>query len=67
MISRLTKSIKNQLCFPNQIGIIGGSGFYDLDELTEAQEVNVETEFGFPSHSLVTGKIGGIDCVVLAR
>ncbi|TRY74552.1 hypothetical protein TCAL_01347 [Tigriopus californicus] len=50
-----------------KIGIIGGSGFYDLEELTEAQEVTVETEFGIPSDNLVTGKIDGVDCVVLAR
>ncbi|MBA2641451.1 MAG: S-methyl-5'-thioadenosine phosphorylase [Actinobacteria bacterium] len=40
-----------------EIGIFGGSGFYDL--LDEAEEVEVETPFGSPSAPPVVGEIGG--------
>ena len=50
-----------------QVGIIGGSGFYKLDALKDPVEKLVTTPFGSPSDALVTGKISGVDCVVLAR
>merc|ERR1712037_331410 len=50
-----------------KVGIIGGSGFYNLEELKIDEEVAVETEFGHPSDKFVIGKIGRVDCVVLAR
>ena len=50
-----------------KIGIIGGSGLDDPDILLEPQLVEVDTEYGKPSSSLMTGKIGGIDTVLLAR
>ena len=50
-----------------KVGIIGGTGFYNLEELENREEVEVPTEFGNPSDKLVTGTIGGVDCVALAR
>ena len=50
-----------------KIGIIGGSGFYNLEELNVREEVAVETEFGDPSDKLALGQIAGVDCVVLVR
>jgi len=50
-----------------KIGIIGGSGFYKLDVLENPVEKEVTTPFGDPSDVLVSGKIMGVDCVVLAR
>jgi len=50
-----------------KVGIIGGSGFYNLEELKVDEEVAVETEFGDPSDKFAVGKIGAVDCVVLAR
>ena len=50
-----------------KVGIIGGSGFYCMDELEKTSEVTVETEFGSPSSPLLVGKIGGVDVVVLCR
>ena len=50
-----------------KIGIIGGSGLDDPDILLEPQMVEVETEYGKPSSSLMTGKIGGVETVILAR
>lgn len=50
-----------------KIGIIGGSGLYDMAELTDRREVSVETPFGPPSDSLVVGKLAGKNVAFLAR
>lgn len=50
-----------------KIGIIGGSGLDDPDILLGPQIVKVDTEYGKPSSSLITGKIGGVETVILAR
>jgi 5'-methylthioadenosine phosphorylase len=49
------------------VGIIGGSGVYNLDTLTDLREEKVATPWGDPSDSLRFGKIGSIDAVFLAR
>ena len=41
------------------IGIIGGSGLYQIDGLTDSAELNVETPFGSPSDTIVSGKLAG--------
>lgn len=50
-----------------KIGIIGGSGLYDMQELTERQEVAVDTPFGPPSDSFILGTIRGKRVAFLAR
>jgi 5'-methylthioadenosine phosphorylase len=50
-----------------KIGIIGGSGLYGMDALTDTQEIVVETPFGKPSDAIVTGKLEGIQVAFLAR
>ncbi|NQU79056.1 S-methyl-5'-thioadenosine phosphorylase [Candidatus Woesearchaeota archaeon] len=50
-----------------KIGIIGGSGLDDPNILEDAKEINIETPYGVPSSSLKTGKINGVDIVLLAR
>jgi len=50
-----------------KIGVIGGSGLDDPDILEDRKEVFVDTIFGKPSDALIHGKIGGVDCVLLAR
>ena len=50
-----------------KIGIIGGSGLYDMAELEERREVAVETPFGTPSDHLVIGRLGGKEVAFLAR
>jgi 5'-methylthioadenosine phosphorylase len=50
-----------------RIGIIGGSGLYNLDGFTDQKWVKVQTPFGPPSDSLVTGQLGGRDVVFLPR
>lgn len=49
------------------LGIIGGSGLYDLNDLLDAEEWNIETPFGMPSDTLVRGRIGNISVVFLSR
>jgi 5'-methylthioadenosine phosphorylase len=50
-----------------QIGIIGGSGLYDMAELTEREEQAITTPFGAPSGPYVIGSIGGKRVAFLAR
>lgn len=49
------------------VGVIGGSGLYDLPGLTEMREVALTTPFGAPSDSYVTGRLGGVPVVFLPR
>ena len=50
-----------------KIGIIGGSGFYNLPELVDPKERFIETEFGPASDKLVEGTIHDVPVAVLAR
>jgi 5'-methylthioadenosine phosphorylase len=49
------------------IGIIGGSGLYDMAELTDRREITIDTPFGSPSGPYVAGTLGGRSVVFLAR
>ncbi len=49
------------------IGVIGGSGIYDLDGLRDAEEVPLDTPFGSPSAAFVRGRLGDATLVFLAR
>ena len=49
------------------IGILGGSGLYDMAELTDRDEVTVSTPFGNPSGPYVTGTLNGRKVAFLAR
>ena len=42
-----------------EIGIIGGSGLYDMAELTDREEVTLTTPFGEPSGPYVLGTLRG--------
>lgn len=50
-----------------KIGIIGGSGLYNMDKIKNTNKVSVKTPFGDPSDDYVTGSMDGIDVVFLAR
>lgn len=50
-----------------QIGIIGGSGLDDPDFFKDATEQKVKTPYGDPSDSLFSGKLNGVNCVLLSR
>jgi 5'-methylthioadenosine phosphorylase len=49
------------------IGIIGGSGLYQLAAFTEKQEVRLETPFGAPSDVYIRGLLAGHEVVFLPR
>jgi 5'-methylthioadenosine phosphorylase len=49
------------------IGIIGGSGLYDIDGLEEKTWKRVETPWGTPSDELLFGRLDGVRCVFLPR
>ncbi|MDI1309325.1 MAG: S-methyl-5'-thioadenosine phosphorylase [Methylotenera sp.] len=49
------------------IGVIGGSGLYQMDALENTNEIQIETPFGKPSDVIVTGQVAGIDVAFLAR
>ncbi len=50
-----------------EIGIIGGSGLYDMAELQERQDVTLSTPFGAPSGPYITGTLRGRRVAFLAR
>jgi 5'-methylthioadenosine phosphorylase len=49
------------------IGILGGSGLYEMPGLTAVRELRVRTPFGAPSDALVAGTLQGRRVVFLAR
>ena len=49
------------------IGIIGGSGLYEIEALDEAQWIAVDTPWGAPSDALLIGRIEGVKFVFLPR
>ncbi|WDP93168.1 MAG: S-methyl-5'-thioadenosine phosphorylase [Desulfobacter sp.] len=50
-----------------RVGIIGGSGLDDPDILKNPKEVEVNTPYGPPSSTLMTGSIGETEVLLLAR
>ena len=50
-----------------EIGIIGGSGLYEMEGFTEVEEVAVGTPFGAPSDRLMVGKLEGRRVAFLPR
>ncbi len=50
-----------------QIGIIGGSGLYQMESLKAVKEVAVKTPFGNPSSKFILGKLQGVNVAFLPR
>ena len=50
-----------------KVGIIGGSGLYEMDGLTDVREVTVATPFGAPSDAIVHGRLGATELFFLPR
>ncbi len=50
-----------------KIGVIGGTGLYDIEGLTDIEEVNIDTPFGKPSDAITIGKLEGISVAFLPR
>lgn len=49
------------------IGVLGGSGLYELSELEDSRWAKVETPWGAPSDEVLTGRIGGVGFAFLPR
>lgn len=49
------------------IGVIGGSGLYEMAELEDRQTIAVKTPFGDPSDEFLTGSLNGVKMVFLPR
>jgi 5'-methylthioadenosine phosphorylase len=52
---------------PPVIGVLGGSGLYEIEGLRDAEWVSVDTPFGAPSDAVLRGTIGGQEIVFLPR
>jgi 5'-methylthioadenosine phosphorylase len=51
----------------SKLGIIGGSGLYNIEGITNVKKIDVSTPFGRPSDKCITGKLEGKDVVFLPR
>jgi 5'-methylthioadenosine phosphorylase len=50
-----------------RLGVIGGTGLYDIEGITNIKEVRPETPFGKPSDNIMVGKLGGTGIAFLPR
>ena len=50
-----------------KIGVIGGTGLYDIEGLTNIEEVDIDTPFGKPSDAIIIGKLEGVGITFLPR
>ena len=50
-----------------KVGVIGGTGLYQLEGMTGVQEVKVKTPFGYPSDAIILGEIDGVKVAFLPR
>lgn len=49
------------------LGVIGGSGLYELPGIQNVKEVSIETPFGAASDAIITGEVGGRQVAFLPR
>ena len=50
-----------------KIGVIGGTGLYDIEGMTDIEEVDINTPFGKPSDTITVGKLEGVGIAFLPR
>jgi len=50
-----------------KIGVIGGSGLYKMEGMTEIEEAKLSTPFGEPSEAIILGKLEGVSVAFLPR
>ncbi|MBI3651931.1 MAG: S-methyl-5'-thioadenosine phosphorylase [Acidobacteria bacterium] len=50
-----------------KIGVIGGSGLYQMEGLTDMEEVYLDTPFGKPSDAFIVGNLNGVGVAFLPR
>ena len=68
--SRRSRAVRHRLCRVSGktvLGIIGGSGLYELEGLERARWKSIESPFGAPSDALLFGRLAGVDLVFLPR
>ena len=49
------------------VGVIGGTGLYQIEGLTDRRETTIDTPFGAPSDDIVTGVLNGVGVAFLPR
>ena len=52
---------------PVRLGVIGGSGLYEIEGLSEVERIDVRSPFGTPSDSLLLGRLADTEMVFLPR
>ena len=50
-----------------KVAVIGGTGLYNVEGLTDIEEIDVDTPFGKPSDTIVTGTLEGVRVAFLPR
>ena len=50
-----------------RVGVIGGTGLYDIEGLTDIEEIHPDTPFGKTSDAILVGRLGGIGIAFLPR
>jgi 5'-methylthioadenosine phosphorylase len=50
-----------------KIGVIGGSGLYQMEHMTDVEEIHVSTPFGEPSDVITIGNVNGVPMAFLPR
>jgi 5'-methylthioadenosine phosphorylase len=50
-----------------KVGVIGGSGLYNMEGLTEVEKIKISTPFGEPSDAIVLGNLEGVRVAFLPR
>jgi 5'-methylthioadenosine phosphorylase len=50
-----------------KIGVIGGTGLYQIEGLTDIEEINIDTPFGKPSDTIIIGRLEGVGIAFLPR
>ncbi len=50
-----------------KIGVIGGSGLYQIEGMTDVKEIHVDTPFGDTSDNIIAGKLNGVGIAFLPR
>jgi len=68
MTAKKSKGLRKSIGKPQAtIGVIGGSGLYSMQGLTNAREIRIKTPFGDPSDALILGTMEGKQVAFLAR
>ena len=56
-----------KLVEPIRLAVIGGSGIYNIESLSDVTEVKIKTPFGDPSDAVITGTLNGVRVAFLPR